>query len=328
MAIINGSNNDDTLVGTENSDFIRGNDGRDLLRGKGGDDILNGNEQNDTLNGGRDNDVLNGGLGNDILNGNLGADLFLGSKGNDTIAGNDLSGLDDNSNDTVDYTGVDTAITLLPTGIVEKGSLGTDELIRVETIIGEFGQDNNIDASSTSGAKITVDLAAETLQVNVITPRINLNRTVVNFVDVSGTQRSDSIKDNGLNNSLTGNNGNDTLQSSSGKDTLSGGNGNDILIADSGQDNLTGGNGSDTFVLGTASGSISFDNAGSTDFANITDFQSGIDRLRLAGNASLYSSNNSSVSVDSNNNGIFDTSDELIAQIGGSFDFTTDVTFV
>jgi Ca2+-binding RTX toxin-like protein len=321
MATINGTNGNDNLIGTANSDLINGKAGQDLLRGRGG---------NDTLKGGLGNDTLNGNNGNDILEGNFGADLFVGSAGNDRIAGNDLSGIDDNNNDTVNYTGLGTAISLLPTGVVEKGSLGTDELIRVETIIGQAGQDNNIDASSTSGARITVDLAAETLQVRVITPQIELNRTIVNFVDVSGTQRSDSIKDNNLDNSLVGNSGNDTLQGSGGNDTLNGGNGRDTLIADIGQDVLVGGSGNspDTFVLGTASGSISFDNAGNNDFARIIDFQSGIDRLQLEGDASLYSSNNSSVSVDSNNNGTFDPSDELIARVIGSFDFNTDVTFV
>jgi Ca2+-binding RTX toxin-like protein len=315
MATILGTDGNDNLRGTTKSDFIDGKAGQDKLRGRGG---------NDTLNGGTGNDTLNGGAGNDILEGNSDADLFVGSAGNDRIAGNDLSGLDDSSNDTVNYTGIGTAISLLPTGIVEKGTLGTDELIRVETIIGQAGQDNNIDASSTSGARIRVDLAAQTLQVSVITPQINLNRTVINFVDVSGTQRSDSIKDNNLDNSLAGNSGDDTLQSSGGNDTLSGGNGRDILTADLGQDVLTGGPGNsrDTFVLGTASGSISFDDAGSTDFASITDFQSGIDRLQLAGAASDYSFD------DSSNNLTLNSSGDLIAQIGGSFDLATDVTFV
>jgi Ca2+-binding RTX toxin-like protein len=304
MAIINGTSGSDTLIGAEENDLINGRAGQDILSGREG------------------NDTLNGGTGSDTLEGNSGADLFFGSGGNDRIAGNDLSGLDDSSNDTVNYAGLGRAISLLPTGIVEKGTLGTDELIRVETIIGQVGQDNNINASSTSGARIRVDLAAKTLQVNVITPQITLNRTVVNFVDVFGTQRSDSIKDNNLDNSLAGNNGDDTLQSSGGNDTLSGGNGRDILTADLGQDVLTGGSGVDTFVLGTASGSISFDNAGSTDFANITDFLSGTDRLRLAGAASDYSFD------DSSNNLTLNSSGELIAQIGGSFDLATDVTFV
>lgn len=285
---------------------------------------VTGTSQGDSITGSGDNNTIVGGAG---------SDTFGGSAGNDTIAGNDSAGTEDNSNDTIDYTGLGAAITLLSTGIIDKGSLGTDELNRVETIIGDAGRDNVISAAGVSGASIKVDLAAESLQVSVVTPRLTLNRTVSNFVDVVGSQRRDSIKDNSLDNSLNGGGGDDTLQSSGGNDLLNGGNAKDTLIADLGQDTLTGGsgNGADTFVLG-AGGSISFDDAGSTDFATITDFQSGIDRLQLAGNASIYSSlktaGNSLISEDTNNNGTFDNSDELIARVNGSFDFATDVTFV
>lgn len=277
-------------------------------------------------------DNITGSSGNNVIEGRGGADTFGGSAGNDTIAGNDLAGSEDNSNDTINYTGIGTAISLLATGIVEKGSLGTDELVRVENIIGEAGQDNAINAASTSGASIKVDLAAETLQVNIVTPRLTLNRQVTNFVDVFGSQRRDTIKDNNLDNTITGGAGDDTLQSSGGNDSLNGNSGKDTLIADLGQDTLIGGSGAsiDTFILGSG-GSVSFDDAGNSDFATITDFQSGIDRLQLAGNASLYSvsgsGNASSISVDTNNNGIFENTDELIAQVNGSFDFATDVVF-
>jgi Ca2+-binding RTX toxin-like protein len=278
-------------------------------------------------------DDITGNSGNNILQGGDGSDSFGGSAGNDTIAGNDLAGTEDNNNDTIDYTGLGAAITLLPTGTINKGSLGTDQLNRVETIIGEAGQDNVISAAGNSGASINVDLAAESLQVNIVTPRLTLNRTVTNFVDVVGSQRRDSIRDNSLDNSLAGGSGNDTIQSSGGNDVINGNGGNDTIIADIGQDTLTGGSGTgiDTFVLGSGS-SISFDDAGSSDFATLSDFQSGIDRLQLAGNASLYSvlktTGNSLISEDTNNNGTFDNSDELIARVNGSFDFTTDVTFV
>ena len=275
------------------------------------------------------NDTIAGSSGNNVIEGGVGVDVFKGSAGNDIIAGNDIDGADDGSNATIDYEGLGTAITLLPTGIVEKGALGTDELIRVETIKGEVGQDNVIDASSTLGASIEVDLAAESLEVDIDDGPI-LDRTVINFVDVLGGSGTDRIADNSLDNELTGGGGQDTLEASGGNDTLSSGNGNDTLIADLGQDVLSGGNGSDTFVLG-ANGRVSFDDAGSSDFASITDFQSGVDKIQLAGFADLFSAvsfgSNSRLSIDTNNNGAFDNNDELIANINGSFDLANDVIF-
>lgn len=278
------------------------------------------------------NDKITGSSDDNILEGKEGADVFNATAGNDTIAGNDVGGADDNSNDTIDYNGLGTAITLLPTGIVEKGALGTDELIRVETIEGEAGRDNVIDASSTSGASIDVDLAANSLEVEINTDDSNLNleRTVINFVDVIGGSASDNIADDSGNNELIGGGRRDTLEASGGNDTLSGGNGNDTLIADIGQDVLSGGNGADTFVLG-ANGQVSFDDAGTSDFASITDFTTGVDKIQLTGFANLFSSvsfgSNSQLAIDTNNNGAFDNNDELIANINGSFDFANDVVF-
>lgn len=281
-----------------------------------------GTSQDDKITGSSDDNVIQGGEG---------ADKFFGSAGDDVIAGNRLNGIDDGSKDTINYKGLGEAITLTATGIVEKGDLGTDELIRVEKIVGDKGLDNVIDGSG-ADASIDVDLAAKSLVVDINTPALNttLERTVVNFVDVVGGSGNDSIADDSGNNELVGGRGQDTLDASGGNDTLSGGNGRDTLIADFGQDVLSGGNGADTFVLG-ANGQVSFDDAGTGDFASITDFQSGVDTIQLAGFASLFSSislgSNSQLAVDTNNNGAFDNGDELIANINGSFDFANDVTF-
>lgn len=282
-----------------------------------------GTSQNDTIAGSSDDNLIQGGEG---------ADEFLGSAGNDIIAGNREDGIDDGSNDTISYEGLGEAITLTATGTVDKGTLGTDQLIRVETIEGDEGRDNVIDASDSFGATIDVNLAAQSLVVDINTDVLNttLRRTVVNFVDVVGGSGTDRIADDSGNNELTGGGGRDTLEASAGNDTLSGGNGADTIIADFGQDVLSGGNGADTFVLGE-NGQISFDDAGTSDFASITDFNSGVDKIQLTGFANLFSSvsfgANSQLAVDTNNNGAFDNGDELIARINGNFDFANDVIF-
>ncbi|HHP7230270.1 MAG TPA: calcium-binding protein, partial [Xenococcaceae cyanobacterium] len=176
------------------------------------------------------NDSIVGSSDDNILQGGAGADFFGGSEGDDTIAGNNLAGDNDNRTDTIDYSGLGTGITLTPTGIIEKGALGTDTLIRVETIIAEAGQDNIIDAADTVDVALNLDLNAETLEVDINGGPI-LERTVVNFVDVIGTAGADNIADNSLNNALEGGRGRDTIESSAGNDTISGGRGNDTIIA-------------------------------------------------------------------------------------------------
>ncbi|MFI8225737.1 calcium-binding protein, partial [Pseudomonas sp. NPDC085632] len=57
MAVINGTNAADTLVGTA---------GDDQIRGYAGDDVLNGGAGNDVLMGGEGADQINGGAGVDI----------------------------------------------------------------------------------------------------------------------------------------------------------------------------------------------------------------------------------------------------------------------
>lgn len=275
------------------------------------------------------NDRIKGSSNNNFLEGNRGADTFIATAGDDTIAGNRGSGVDDGSNDTIDYNKLNVPITLNPTGTINKGSAGTDQLIRVETIVGASSQENTIDASS-ADASIDVDLAAETLEVDI--PVIGtLERTVTNFTDVIGSTQADSISDNGDDNFIDGGRGRDTLESSIGNDTIIGGGGRDTIIADLGQDELTGGAGADTFVLRDGN-NISFSDAGNSDRAFISDFTSGQDTIELAGDPSLYVSfsngSNSRLAIDSDFDGTFDfNSDELIASINGSFDFDNDVVF-
>jgi len=89
MALINGTNNDDTIDGTQDDDQIYGLGGNDTLNGLGGNDALDGGAGNDTLDGGDGNDTLNGGTGNDTLLGGNGNDTLNGGAGNDILNGGD-----------------------------------------------------------------------------------------------------------------------------------------------------------------------------------------------------------------------------------------------
>ncbi len=110
--IIEGTDNDDELVGGRSNDTIAGLLGNDEIDGLGGDDVLRGDLNtsdpqgnidggNDTINGGSGDDEIGGKGGNDQLYGDEGDDQIWGDDGDDsirgglgddTLTGDDLSG--------------------------------------------------------------------------------------------------------------------------------------------------------------------------------------------------------------------------------------------
>ncbi len=84
---IDGTFEDDTLVGTEGPDLIRGFRGDDTIVGNGGLDILKGGAGNDTITGGANRDIIDGASGEDMLFGLDGNDTIEGDAGNDYIDG-------------------------------------------------------------------------------------------------------------------------------------------------------------------------------------------------------------------------------------------------
>jgi Ca2+-binding RTX toxin-like protein len=104
---------------------------------------------------------------------------------------------------------------------------------------------------------------------------------------------------NALANTLVGSTNNDLLFGNGGNDSVSGGVGNDNLQGALGTslgrgeiDTLTGGAGNDVFILGSTAGAFYNDGSptspGITDYALVTDFQTGTDRLQLKGSAANY----------------------------------------
>ncbi|QYX30199.1 lectin-like protein [Sphaerospermopsis torques-reginae] len=145
-------------------------------------------------------------------------DTIIGSAGNDTING----GI---GQDTANYSAIGQAITLKPTGVVTKGTAGTDQLVGIENIIAATGLTNIIDASTATGtATINANLATKSLVVNIGDSAFpTLSFSVHNFVNVIGTANNDTI---------TGDDGNNTLIGNAGNDTLNGGGGNDQIFGD------------------------------------------------------------------------------------------------
>ena len=112
MAVINGTDNSNILIGTNagdvinaggGNDIVLGGNGNDTLNGGSGTDLISGGNGNDTIDGGSGSDALSGGNGNDTIDGGTGDDLISGDNGNDTLnggAGSDIV-LGGSGNDTL-----------------------------------------------------------------------------------------------------------------------------------------------------------------------------------------------------------------------------------
>jgi Ca2+-binding RTX toxin-like protein len=87
MAIIFGTDADETLVGLNEDDSIFGRGGNDAIWGNSGNDSLFGEVGDDSLSGGDGNDSLYGGFGNDSLFGDAGNDTLVGGGSIDTLIG-------------------------------------------------------------------------------------------------------------------------------------------------------------------------------------------------------------------------------------------------
>ncbi len=155
---------------------------------------------------------------NNVLEGQGGNDLIFATTGNDTIIGGD-------GFDTVNYSYVDSAITLKTQGVIFKATGGTDT-VQVENIIGNASYRNTIDAASSTTNGINADLSLNSLTVFNL-PSGNTTFQVFNFQDVTGSQVSDVIKGNSGNNALKGEGGDDTLIGGFGGDILDGATGTD-----------------------------------------------------------------------------------------------------
>ena len=112
-SLIDGTPENETLVGGEANDLIRADIGNDIAAGSLGDDIIYGEEGDDILRGDENsrspggtvggNDTIYGGLGDDQIGGKTGNDQLFGDEGNDRIWGDDGDDLIDGGlgNDTL-----------------------------------------------------------------------------------------------------------------------------------------------------------------------------------------------------------------------------------
>ncbi len=278
---VTGTSQDDTIIGDNKNNILDGRAGNDTVFGLGGNDIVRGGIGNDVIGGGNKSNLFISKFtdGNDTVEGGSGNDSLIGGTGKDILDGG--SGFD-----TADYSTLGRAITLEAAGIVNKGSAGTDQILNIQKIIAATGRANAIDGSTgkSTTTSFDINLAKESLVVNGIPGLGTLKFQVQNFVDVTGTSQADSIIGNNQNNILEGGRGNDKISGNGGKDTLIGVDSESFNPGRYEVDILTGGADADKFVLGDAKNAYYKGGGGFfglNDYAFITDFESGEDKLQL-----------------------------------------------
>jgi serralysin len=216
MALINGTNASDFLLGTVEADTIFAYGGNDSVFGKEGDDTIDAGDGDDFAYGGDGKDYVAGGLGNDHVYGYTGDDRLLGNAGDDILDGE---------------TGND---------IMEGGS--GDDSYYVDSLGDIVVEDNS------NGRDIVVSFVNNyTLAPNVEGLYLSSTSNVLNG---TGNNLDNELYGNEFNNVLSGGSGNDYCFSSFGDDTLIGGKGNDFLVAFNGNDRLDGDSGNDLLIGG------------------------------------------------------------------------------
>ncbi|MFP4219755.1 MAG: DUF4347 domain-containing protein [Phormidium sp.] len=260
-AILNGTEEDDTLIGGDRNEAITGFAGDDLIEGNGGDDLIFGNQGSDDISGGDGNDVIAGGRDGDRILGNAGSDALFGNKGNDVIDGGEDAdlihgGQDDDIIDGGD--GHDELFGDLGNDLV-RGGLGDD------LIVGGDGDD-----SLEGGAGDDLVLAG---LGNDRVSGDDGNDTIV------GGNDNDDLNGNAGNDYLFGNRGQDILNGGEGNDTLFGGRDNDVIFGGTGDDTLSGDLGDDTLTGGDGADHFVYKDLHGHD--TIIDFQVGVDAIAL-----------------------------------------------
>jgi Ca2+-binding RTX toxin-like protein len=216
---VDGSPQQDRLIGDGGANVLRAGDGADVITGGGGDDTLNGQVGLDTA----DFSASSGGVtvslrshsangdGNDSLQE---IEAVIGSPANDSLVGdpgpNVLSG--GGGDDTIDGDTGDDAL---------DGGGGKD------TVQFDF-TDAGVDVDLRDG--VATGSGADTL---------------ADIEQVTGTDKADTIHgDNGVNR-LLGGSGRDSVYGHDGRDEVRGGDGNDLVFGQRGKDQVFGEKGKD-----------------------------------------------------------------------------------
>ncbi|MGG6296180.1 DUF4347 domain-containing protein [Leptolyngbya sp. AN02str] len=309
--VINGTANNDSLVGTNNRDTISGFAGNDTIFGGGCPDLINGGDGNDLLRGDSGSDTILGGTGNDIIFAGIGNDVILGEAGNDRIGGGDgndsiQGGIGQDTlfgfggNDTL-FGGADNDILRGGDGAdILQGDAGND------TILGEAGNDvirgedgDDLLQSGAGNDTIFAGLGNDVILGEAGNDFIgggdgnDFIRGGDGLDTLFGLGGNDTLFGGADNDILRGGDGADFLQGDAGNDTILGEVGNDVIRGENGDDLLQGGAGNDTIFAGIGNdvilGDAGNDRIGGGDGNDFVRGGDGLDTLfGFGGNDTLF----------------------------------------
>ena len=364
MATIIRGDGNDGITGTDQDDIIDSGGGNDRIFAGEGDDQINAGDGDDFIRTDSGADVVIAGSGNDEIEflGGGGNDILTGVDPEDGAGRGEIDLFRENESsvrfnlrrrrETFVLGNRETAF-YVGEGNNDFAQIQNFkiELDRIQ-LHGSLEQyeirDFNDNGLRGTGIFFEEDLIA--VLEDVRSRDLTLNSStflLANGKEIVGTPERDVLEGGIGDDQISGQGGNDLLIGATGNDVLEGGDGNDLLNGtdtaanrDGGSsgigeiDILTGGSGEDIFnmgLFGKRGGDVllydDLDNAtaGLEDFAVITDFEEGIDRIQLLSSDADYVVGASPVSefqgdslfLDSNLNRRFDATDELLAVFEG-----------
>ena len=262
-----GQNGNDSLIGGMGADYLGGGNGNDSLAGGDGNDTVYGGAGYDTITGGSGNDLIYALSENDVIDGGTGNDTIWGGGGNDTVTGG-TGGRDFNFMGTGDDTYTQVASSILD-ALVWLG-IGNDRATTgagADLIYGMRG----IDVITSNDGNDTIYSGSEN---DTVDGGAGDDVLWVGEGDdlLTAGDGNDLVYARSGNDYVTGGMGNDTMHMGSGRDTVFGGVGNDTIFGGDDNDLIFGG-ANDDFVFGGTGNDIIDMGAGNDTF--IDTFQSG-----------------------------------------------------
>ena len=363
---IYGEQDDDLLFGEQGDDKLYGGYDDDKLDGGVGNDQLFGEQGLDTLLGGAGNDVLDGGIEADSMVGGAGNDTYyVDSTGDKILDNGTVSDVDtvivtqnitytlaaniENAQTTalgdsnITGNGLNNGLTGNEGRNFLNGGSGSDSLSGgggADSLLGGVGNDELSGGTGNDTMRGGAGVDWADFEKAGIAINVNLQNGIATGEGTDLLIDIENICAGTGNDTLTGSAGANDIEGGAGRDNISAGDGNDTLAgcseaANGGLnevDRLAGGAGSDMFILGYNAGILYNDgasgNAGRGDYALITDFTVGTDRLQLDGSASGYYLGASGVN-GVRGQGLWaeqGATDELIAIIQGNVNITINNT--